>query len=308
MNIDYISSNASENHMALPHFHPISMDAMAAYLAYFEHTPRRASDYTFANLWGWAEQYGMQWRFEHGLCWLCQTLPTERHWAPVGPWHETDWLNIPLFKTGASFVRVPDELITIWRDVFGDRLQVEESQSQWDYLYTATDLAELKGNRFHRKKNHVNRFIKQYGLDYRPMTPDCIEDVLDMQQDWCLWRECAESESLLAENEAVVRVLEEWDRIPNLLGGSLYIDGKMAAYTVGEALDDDTLVVHFEKGHGQFSGVYQAINAEFIRHEGQPFQFVNREQDLGDEGLRHAKQSYYPVGFVRKDRVVILGE
>ena len=228
--------------------------------------------------------------------------------GPVGPWNEVDWKACTCLKKGATFIRVPDELLAIWRGAFGDRVTVEETPGQWDYLCSVEDLAELKGNRFHRKKNHVNRFSKVYGVDYRPLTPDCIEAVIDMQEEWCQWRECAESESLLAENEVVKRVLEEWDRIPGLVGGSLFVEGRMVAYTVGEALDDETLVVHFEKGHSDYSGVYQSINTLFVQHERGRFRFVDREQDLDDEGLRKAKQSYYPVDFLRKNTVHIAPE
>lgn len=79
----------------------------------------------------------------------------------------------------------------------------------------------------------------------------------------------------------------------------------MVAYTVGEALDDETLVVHFEKGRGDYRGVYQAINQQFVQYEGARFRLVNREQDLDDEGLRKAKQSYYPVDYLRKATVRI---
>ncbi|AAS97026.1 DUF2156 domain-containing protein [Nitratidesulfovibrio vulgaris] len=291
--------------MSATDFSPVTLDAMQDYLALFARTPRRASDYSFTNLWGWAEHYGLEWRFEHGLCWLRQTLPEVRYWAPVGPWGDIDWASCTCLGKGMEFIRVPEELASLWREVLGDRVTVQETPGQWDYLYDSADLADLKGNRFHRKKNHVNGYAKAYGIDYHPLTPDCIEAVIEMQEEWCQWRECAESESLLAENEAVIRVLEEWDSIPGLVGGALYAEGRMVAYTVGEALDDETLVVHFEKGRGDYRGVYQAINQQFVQYEGARFRLVNREQDLDDEGLRKAKQSYYPVDYLRKATVRI---
>lgn len=291
--------------MIKTHFSPISLSDLPAYQECFSQTPRRASDYTFTNVWGWAEHYALEWRFEHDLCWIRQAVPTEQYWAPVGNWHNVDWLSCACIQKGMTFIRVPEELIVIWQQIFGERVTVEETPGQWDYIYASQELAELKGNKFHRKKNHVNRFVKTYGLDYRPLTPDCIESVIEMQEQWCQWRECEESESLLAENEAVIRVLEAWDSIPRLCGGSLYVDGSMAAYTVGEPLDDTTLVVHFEKGHSSYNGIYQAINTYFIRNEGAPFAWINREQDVGDEGSQKAKQSYYPIDFLRKNTVHI---
>ena len=81
----------------------------------------------------------------------------------------------------------------------------------------------------------------------------------------------------------------------------------MAAYTVAEALTPDTLVIHFEKGDTQYKGIYQAINQMFLAHEADSYKWVNREQDLNDEGLRKAKLSYHPADFLRKYRVTLTG-
>lgn len=287
-------------------FRPVSMADMETYNELFRRTPRRASDFTFTNLWGWAEHYGLEWAFAHGLCWIRQTLPEVRLWAPVGPWDEVDWAACRCLDAGGAFIRAPQELCDHLQGYFGDRVQVEETRGQWDYLYDRDDLAELKGNKFHKKKNHLNAYLKAFGETYHPLTPDCIEGVMELQDEWCQSRECTESESLLAENEAVIRVLEQWDRIPGLLGGALYAEGRMVAYTVGEPLDDTTLVVHFEKGRPEYRGVYQTINRAFVRAAGEGFRLVNREQDLEDAGLRQAKESYNPVGFLCKNTVRIL--
>ncbi len=127
-----------------------------------------------------------------------------------------------------------------------------------------------------------------------------------MQLEWCQWREAECDTTLKAENRAIARVVKDWDRLTNLLGGAVRVDGRMIAYTVAEALDDSMLVIHFEKGHTGFKGVYQAINQMFLENQGRDFQYVNREQDLGDEGLRKAKLSYNPVGFQQKYEVELL--
>lgn len=281
-------------------FRPVSLDRMAEYLELFARTPQHASDFSFTNVWGWAEYYGLEWTFAHGLCWLRQTRPEPVWWAPVGPWLDADWSRCALLGAGARFIRVPESLAMHWQRTLGDRVALAEARGQWDYLYAAQDLAELKGNKFHKKKNHVNGFLKAYPHEYHPMTPDCIEAVLDMQEEWCKWRECDESHALVAENTAVRRVLEHWDRIPGLSGGALYVEGKMIAYTVGERLDDETLVVHFEKAKPEYRGVYQAINNLYAREHAMSFRYINREQDLDDLGLRQAKESYNPVGFLKK--------
>ena len=128
-----------------------------------------------------------------------------------------------------------------------------------------------------------------------------------MQEDWCTWRDCESSAVLSAENKAISKMLQDWESLKGTLGGAIIVDGKMAAYTVAEALTPDTLVIHFEKGDTQYKGIYQAINQMFLAHAADHYKWVNREQDLNDEGLRKAKLSYNPADFLRKYRVTLTG-
>jgi len=286
-------------------FTPLTLDGRDEYLARLARCPQKVSDYSFANLWGWCEEYGLEWRFGDSHVWLRQTRPDIRLWAPVGPWESVDWSKCPTLNGGGSFIRVPERLAALWSQALPGRLEVDEAREHWDYVYSVQELTALSGNKFHKKKNLLNQFRKAYAFDYRPLTADCIEEVLQMQMEWSMWREAECDATLCAENRAIARVVKDWDRLPNLLGGAIRLDGRMIAYTVAEALDDSMLVIHFEKGHTAFKGVYQAINQMFLEHQGQRFTAVNREQDLGDEGLRKAKLSYNPVQFLEKRAVRI---
>ena len=174
------------------------------------------------------------------------------------------------------------------------------------YLYTQEALSTLAGNKLHKKKNHVNGYMKTYGEDYRVLTGETMPQVLALQEDWCKWRECEKSASLLAESDVVCSVLRNWDVLPGLIGGALYAGDEMAAFAVGEPLDDQTIVVHFEKGRPEYRGVYQAINFCFAKYSAKNFVFINREQDAGEEGLRQAKESYSPSGYLKKNTIRIV--
>ena len=137
------------------------------------------------------------------------------------------------------------------------------------------------------------------------MTPDCVEGVLQMQEEWCSWRDCESGDTLVSENEAIRRVLENWDNMPGMFGGVIEVDKRIVAYTVAERLDEKSLVIHFEKGHAEFKGIYQAINQLFLADAAGDFALVNREQDLDDPGLRKAKESYHPVGYLKKYEVQV---
>lgn len=288
-------------------FTPVSLSDMAAYRELHDASRTRASDYSFTNIWGWAEHYGLEWNFTGNLCWIRQTKPEIRYWAPMGHWNKVDWAPLAGHMRGKEFFRVPHQLCAIWQERLPSAIEVIPSRDQWDYLYSSEELANLSGNKFHKKKNLFNQFVKLYPEHtYLRMTVDCVEAVLKMQQEWCNWHACPGSEALEAENSSVFRVLSHWDQLPGLYGGAIWHEDRVIAYTVGEQLTEDTLVVHFEKGHTNHKGIYQAINCLFVRDVGVKYTYINREQDLGDEGLRKAKKSYNPVEYVKKCTVKIL--
>ena len=290
-------------------FSPIELGDVAAYAPYFEALPRRAADYTFTNLWGWGTHYNLDWKTAHGLCWIRQRQiggPGECLWAPVGDWNAVDWASLPELRPGTTFIRVPEPLCDLLGEQLAGRVSIEETRGQWEYLYMQDALSTLSGGKLHKKKNHVNGYMKAYGEDYRELTGETMPEVLALQEDWCKWRECDKSPSLLAESDVVTSVLLNWDALPGLIGGALYADGQMAAFAVGEPLDERTIVVHFEKGRPEYRGVYQAINYCYAKHSARSFTVINREQDAGEEGLRQAKESYYPCGYLKKYRVTVL--
>lgn len=290
-------------------FEPVSLEKSESYYQFWDTTPRRSLDYTLPNLWGWQQYYGMEWRFDENFCWIRQTRPFIAHWAPLGNWNGVNWEQVMasvIDEEQRHFIRVPAELVEIWQNNLPGRVDAAEDRGQWEYLYLQEDLANLSGNKFHKKRNHLNAFIKAYGdPDYRVVKDGMVSDVLSVQDDWCHWHECDDSPSLRAENDAINRVLAHWHKFRDLRCGSIYVDGRMIAFSVGEKLDDQTLGVHFEKGLNGYKGVYQAMNYEFARHAGEGFKWINRAQDLGEEGLRQAKLTYLPADFLRKFIVTV---
>ncbi len=291
------------------HFEPVSLEKREAYLERFSATPQKGSDYSMVNLWGWKEAYELQWAWDDSLVWIRQGRPEPSLWAPVGPWEDIDWN--PLFQalvgSGTYFTRVPEKLLERWKTALPGRLQIEEERGNWDYLYLVQELATLKGNRFHKKKNLVNQFVNKHDFQYVALDARRAGEALSMQENWCTWRDCESVEVLDAENRAISRVFDAFSRFRHLFGGGILCDGKMVAYTLGERLDEETLLIHFEKGDPGYPGIYQAINQLFLEHHAGDLKFVNREQDLDNPGLRKAKLSYHPVDFIRKYRIALKG-
>jgi len=288
-------------------FEPVSLDRQQEYSAALNGCPQlMTSDFAFANIWGWAEYYQLEWAFHNGLVWIRQNHPEPACWAPVGPWDNYEWANCKAMQDCNKYIRIPEYLATLWEKAFGDNASFEEKRDQWDYVYSVEELISLRGKSFHKKKNLLNQFKKKYNWEYSPMGTECVEEVLDMQAEWIRWfEENNPSEALVAENTAITRVLTNLDRIGNLRGATLRVDGKVIAYTVAEPLCDDTMVIHFEKGNVAYKGIYQAINQMFLENQGSEFVNVNREQDLGDEGLRKAKLSYNPSFMMKKYEAII---
>ena len=288
-------------------FEPINPDKQKEYSEHFTVCSQKASDYSFVNLWGWAEEYGLHWTWSDKLVWIKQTIPEELYWAPVGLWEGVDWKRLfnEYFSRRTIFTRIPENLLRLWRGSFQHLITIEESRDHWDYLYSVPELIELKGKRFHKKKNLSNQFRKKYNFEYVTFGAGMIDQAMGMQEDWCTWRDCESSDALSAENRAIPRILSSWRQVQGLTGGAILVDQKMVAYTIAESLAEDILVIHFEKGNHEYKGVYQAINQMFLEHSEKKFEFVNREQDLGDEGLRKAKLSYNPVDFLKKYNVTL---
>jgi len=280
-------------------FEPIRLDRKDDYNARLKACPEKASDYSLVNLFGWAEEYGLQWAFDQKLAWIRQTRPQLLYWAPVGNWQDIHWQSRldDGIAPGTVITRIPAAL-ALQLGRIGKIL--EPARDHWDYLYRVEDLVNLAGNRYHKKKNLVAQFKRQYAFTYLPFGPELVAQALAMQQAWCTWRDCEANDTLAAENRVIARVLDHWEAFGTLTGGAITVEGRMIAYTLAEALGTETLVIHFEKADQQVKGAYQAINQMFLDDQGQGFATVNREQDLGDEGLRKAKLSYHPFGFIEK--------
>jgi hypothetical protein len=290
-------------------FAPLMMERREEYSSLFALCGEKASDYSFINIWGWSEERRYEWAFHDGLCWLRLAAgPAPVYWAPVGDWNRPDWPELldRLFPSGIVFERVPQALADIWRERLGEGIRLEEQRSEWEYLYSYEKMVALSGNRLHKKKNLLTQFRKLYDYTYAPICLNRIKAIRAMQEEWFQWRGCEESPGLAAENIAIARVLNHWEELPGILGGSLSVKDaegadKIIAYTVAEELGDGTVVIHFEKGLDSYKGVYQAINQIFLAHsQERAFTLVNREQDMGIEGIRQAKESYGPVGFLKK--------
>ena len=176
---------------------------------------------------------------------------------------------------------------------FSGIFQIEENRDSFDYIYTVDKLTSLAGKKLHGKRNHIARFKDNEDWSYEPMTAENKQECYDMNLKWCDRRACKWNEDKSDEQCALNQAMKYFDAL-HLEGGILRKAGEIVAFTIGERLNSDTYVVHFEKAFPEIQGAYPMINQQFVMHNCQEYSYVNREDDAGDEGLRKAKLSYYP--------------
>ncbi|MCL2130959.1 MAG: phosphatidylglycerol lysyltransferase domain-containing protein [Lentimicrobiaceae bacterium] len=188
---------------------------------------------------------------------------------------------------------------------FPNRFTFSSSRNYYDYLYQTKDLIELKGKHYQPKRNHINKFKKLYNYAYAPITQRDISDCLETHEQWIAEQDCG-GEKCPFEQEtcAVKTALNNFEAI-GMTGGLLRVDGKVAAFTLGQAINAATFDVCIEKALSEYEGAYAMINQQFLVHHAADFPFVNREEDMGVEGLRKAKLSYQPYRLLVKYRAVL---
>ncbi|UCD03177.1 MAG: DUF2156 domain-containing protein [Candidatus Aenigmatarchaeota archaeon] len=250
-----------------------------------------ASDYKFTNLflWGKARGYSASMLDGHILVFY-EKEGKKFFFQPMGPEAWKVIKSVLDKEPEATFVRVTEEGV---KNLEG--LRVEEDRDNFDYVYEREKLVKLDGAKFYPKRSFAEKAMK-----YNPeIRETCEEGCLELQDEWCRERECKLKPELNEENTAVYTLfMEKKDLWVSFV--SIVIDGKVAAFAAGEELNKDTFVVWFEKGNTKYKGIYQLINREFAKRIPEKYKYINREQDLGIEGLRKAKLSYYPACMVKK--------
>ncbi len=198
-------------------------------------------------------------------------------------------------------------LLLSW-EILGDVDDVENqfhtTEDSYDYSYLTEDLVSLTGKIYHRKKNNLNQFEKLYRdrNSIELINQDNALDALLVAKGWCVDRECSENQDLCKEFEGIKDILTDWMFYSErgVEGIIIYVDGLPKAFSIGEPLTEDMFLIHIEKASHDIQGIYAAINHKMANHVLERFTFINREQDLGLEGLRKAKQAYNPHHMVEK--------
>ena len=286
-------------------FHEITLDDKAWMDARFQEDDRNACEYTFANNFVWRKVYHVEVAEKYG----CAVIRFEE-----------EGVVMYSYPIGAGDRRkVIDELIEICREEerplimsplseadreqmltwYPEQFLIQGDRNDYDYIYSREKLATLAGKKMHGKRNHIARFQDEDDWCYEELNDSNIEECRNMTYTWIKMR----AEKWNEEMELEMSVLHEafdYRKELGLVGGIIRKAGQIVAFSIGEPLNSDTYVVHFEKAFPDMQGAYPMINQQFVLHACEDYTYVNREEDTGDPGLRKAKMSYYPEILLKK--------
>ena len=289
-----------------PEFAPISPDMQSEMEFYLKSLPDGISELTFLNLYLFRHNYKYQ------------VTKTEKLLIIIGEYKGKSFFITPCCTVDVEITKellakykkwmilsksFLDNNTNVFNLPFLKELKIEEDRDNFDYVYLRKDLAELKGKDFHKKKTHINKFEKSYdNIKIEPLTLENVEDAKKVLEEWNSTKPDSNPEN--SDYEAALEALSILSRT-SMMGIILYVWDEPVAWTLAEITQNNkTAVILFEKALASYKGSFQYINYAFAGYLPEYIEFINREQDLGDEGLRQAKMTYKPIKFIKKYRIL----
>ncbi len=294
-------------------FEPLDPEKKAEYDRYLQNDGERGCEYSFVNLYLWGRQKAA---FLHDhLTFFSQFNRKSVYLFPVGYGEKRPVLEAVMEdakKRGipCRFTGLTQDDCALLERLYPGRFRFHFDRDAFDYVYDIQDLAELKGKKFQRKRNHLNRFRDNHPDHVlEPITDENIDQVRQLVQSWYELRMAEDPHAdFHMERSAIKKALDHW-QILGMEGLLLRVDDQPVAMTMGSRLNDNTFDVHFEKALDIADGAYAAINNGFARYLKEKYPdvlFLNREDDMGLEGLRKAKLSYNPHHMIDKSWACLL--
>lgn len=289
-------SNLEATIAKYPDSSEVSIDMRPVLHPKFQALADGISEFTFANIYLFRQAHNYKIsQLENGL------------FVITGLDKENPFFMLPFGLPDENIIRKLFNNYHVFKTVSGQQAEILttmgysicEDKDNFDYLYSREDLVDLTGRKFHKKKNLLNMFVRNNEYQAKPLLEEYRDDAMQILEQWNN-RHSGPNDSIAAR-EALEKM---WPL--QLCGGIFYIEEQPVAYCLGEELSlGESFVIHFEKAvlGEDFKGVYQYINQAFAAILPEKYKTVNREQDLGDSGLRQAKMSYHPLDFVRKYKV-----
>ncbi len=294
-------------------FNPIRIDDRAIIERYTIPSDITNCDMAFANMYCWQEVFRSAWAEIEGFLVIRFQIDGSEKIGYMQPVGEGDFSQIiPLLCEDAHAHGQPLRIIGLTaegcakiRARYAGMFAFESNPALSDYIYSADDLRNLSGRKFQAKRNHFNRFSATYpDHRYEVLTREHFAECMRLEREWRRGHS-GHTSGLCAEQRAMQRAFESFEEL-GMIGGSIYVGGRMVAFTYGSAVNHHTFDTHVEKADTEYDGAFAAINRLFAEHLPSQFTQINREEDLGLEGLRRAKRSYQPTEIAQKFSAICL--
>lgn len=254
-----------------------------------------SADYCFSALFLWQHKYKNTFAIDNGEIYIKEQ---NDYVFPIGNLDYKTAINQISKDAKASgnqlkFTALVESDIEKLKSVFGENIDIIEHRDAADYLYTSEKLTNLAGRHLSSKRNHINRFTENGNWEFREVTSASVNEARKFLNDYYDYKN---DESLHFEVEAINKMFDNFDEL-EITAGLLYQNDKPIGFSAGAQINDKVFDVHFEKAIAEIQGAYPMINREFSRLVASKYpkvEYINREEDLGLEGLRRAKLSYKP--------------
>lgn len=287
-------------------FKNIEIEDKPIFDEYIRKKPHENSEFNFTNFFIWRYHYKLTFTvYEDHLCLIGQyrnKFPII--FPPLGSQEEgfdrALMMMVEYFqKNGFPVIikAITEPIKEIMDKALPGVFRYEDDRDMYDYVYLSEDLINLKGRKYQKKRNHINKFKKRYECNYETITDDNVEECLIAAMEWAAAR--PDAPGIMEERVAIVEALRNMETL-GIKGGALRIHGKIQAFSLGEELNPDMAVIHIEKANTDYHGSYAMINQQFAEHCWSEYTYINREEDMGLPGLRKAKESYYPHKMIVK--------
>lgn len=278
-------------------FRLITLEDKALFDIHYEKYPPVHSDYVFTTLISWVEYSKYKYAFVNDNIIIMSNIKNQVQFRPPSGKKIKDLYDQVLmiakkqesdYPFGAIDIKTKDWLTNNYPN-----LEFIPKREYFDYVYLASDLAELSGSAYGKIRNRVNKFKSNYNYEIEKITEDNMSEIQEFLKRWCLWKDCESDPLLENEKRAILYSMSHYFDL-GLSGIFLRIKDKIEAISVYEAMNKETAVVHYEKGSPDYDGIYKTINQETAIILQKEYKFINRESDMDIPGLRRAKMSYRP--------------
>jgi len=280
---------------AFPEFKPVGLEDKPVFDEYLDGEASEVCELSFANIFIWKDSEHPRWTILNGaLCVLVEAEFEDPYFLPPIGGERVPETIAACLERAPRLSRVPEGFV----EKYGAGFKVEEDPANFDYVYLREELAELKGKKFDGKRNRIRKFESTFVHEYHALARADVPGCVRLLEDWFEGKLNGDL-CMRGEQKAIVQALASFERL-GLKGAVVKVGGRVEAFTVGGRLTADMAVIPIEIANPGLVGLAQWINREFVRREWTDCALINREQDMGIEGLRKAKLSYQPARLVKK--------